>query len=271
MAAGPRLRSLLLDAAAPLAALAAWELLARSGLVSSFLLPPASTVALRVGEGLVSGEVLREGGRTVVRMLVGYVLAGALGVVLGVLMARVRPVRWFLDPLVSIGFPAPKISFLPIFILWFGLFDLSKIIMTVFACVFPVITATWAGTESVDKYLLWSARNLGTRERALLWEVVLPAALPQVFTGLQVALPIAFIVVIVTEMLTGGGGLGGGMMEGARFADSPRVFAALVEVAILGILAMKGLELLRRRLLVWHEEVQRGGGEARVHAEGGRA
>ncbi len=257
-----RLRRLVGDAASPLLALAAWELLARSGLVSAFLLPPASVVALRIVEGVGSAEILREGGRTLVRMLVGYVLAGALGVALGVLMARVRPVRWFLDPLVSIGFPAPKISFLPIFILWFGLFDLPKIVMTVFACVFPVITATWAGTQGVDKYLLWSAQNLGTRNRQLLWEVVLPAALPQVFTGLQVALPIAFIVVIVTEMLTGGGGLGGGMMEGARFADSPRVFANLVAVGLLGILAMKGLERLRRRLLVWHEEVQRGGAEA---------
>ena len=253
------LRRMLGDAAAPLVVLAAWEVLSRSGLVSAYLLPPASAVALRVLEAVASGELLREGGRTLVRMLVGYVVAAVLGVALGVLMARVRPVRWFLDPLISIGFPAPKISFLPIFILWFGLFDLPKIIMTVFACVFPVIAATWAGTEGVDKYVIWSAQNLGTRNRALLWEVVLPAALPQVFTGLQVALPIAFIVVIVTEMLTGGGGLGGAMMEGQRFADSTRVFANLVVVGLLGILAMKGLAFLRRRLLVWHEEVQREG------------
>ena len=264
-------RRILASAASPLAVLVAWELLARSGLVSAFLLPPASAVAVRIVEMAASGELLREGGRTVARMLVGYLTAAVLGVVIGVLMARIRPVRWFLDPLVSIGFPAPKISFLPIFVLWFGLFDLPKIVMTVFACVFPVIAATWAGTEGVDKYLIWSARNLGTSDRQLLWEVVLPAALPQVFTGLQVALPIAFIVVIVTEMLTGGGGLGGAMMEGARFADSTRVFAALVEVAILGILAMKVLEVLRRRLLVWHEEVQRGAGEVRARADGGRA
>ena len=251
-------RRLLLNAASPIGALVVWELLARSGLVSAYLLPPASAVALRVIEGLGSGEMFREGGRTVLRMLVGYGLAGALGVVMGILIARVRPVRWFLDPLVSIGFPAPKISFLPIFVLWFGLFDLPKIVMTVFACIFPVITATWAGTQGVDKYLIWSAQNVGAKDRALLWEVILPAALPQVLTGLQVALPIAFIVVIVTEMLTGGGGLGGAMMEGQRFADSPRVFANLVVIAALGLLAMKGLELARRRFLVWHEEVQKG-------------
>lgn len=267
---GARVRRLLGDAATPLLALAAWEAFARSGLVSAYLLPPASAVAARMAEAVASGELFREGGRTLARMLAGYVLGAALGVTLGVLMARVRPVRWFLDPLVSIGFPAPKISFLPIFILWFGLFDMPKIVMTVFACVFPVIAATWAATEGVDKYLIWSARNLGTRNRELLWEVILPAVLPQVFTGLQVALPIAFIVVIVSEMLTGGGGLGGAMMEGARFADSTRVFANLVTVGVLGLLAMKGLELLRRRLLVWHEEVQRGGGEAPVGTEGGK-
>ena len=192
---------------------------------------------------------------------------GGAGVVLGVLMARVRSVRWFLDPLVSVGFPAPKISFIPIFVLWFGLSDLPKIMMAVFSCVFPVITATWAGTQDVDKYLIWSARNFGASNRQILWEVVLPAALPQIFTGLQVALPIALIVVIVTEMLTGGNGLGASMIRSVRFADSPDVFGHLVVMGLLGILVMKGLELLRRRLLVWHEEVQHHGIETSVPSE----
>ena len=174
-------------------------------------------------------------------------------------MSRVKAVQWFFDPIISIGFPAPKISLLPIFVLWFGVFDEPKIVMSVFSCVFPIVAGTWAGTQSVDKYLLWSAENLGTRQSALLWQVILPASLPQVFTALQVALPIAFIVVIVSEMLTGGGGLGGAMMEGTRLADPAGVFANLLMIGFLGFLAMKGLQLLRRRVLVWHEEVQRQG------------
>jgi len=244
--------------ASPLAALAIWELVARSGAVEPYLLPSASVVFARIGTELVSGTMLREAGWTLYRVAVGFAIASILGAAIGVLMSRVRAVRWFVDPLISIGFPIPKISFLPIFMLWFGMFDLTKIVMTVVACVFPVITATWAGTQGVDRHLVWSAQNFGAKPHALLWEVILPAALPQVFTGLQVALPIAFIVVTVTEMLTGGSGLGGAMITGARYADSPRVFANLIAVGTLGFVAMRSLEWVRRRLLVWHEEVQRG-------------
>jgi ABC-type nitrate/sulfonate/bicarbonate transport system permease component len=214
-------------------------------------------VFARIAADLVSGSMAREAGWTLYRVAVGFTIASVVGAVIGTLMSRVRAVRWFFDPVVSIGFPVPKISFLPIFVLWFGLFDLTKIMMAVIACVFPVITATWAGTQGVDRYLIWSAQNFGAKRQAILWEVILPAALPQVFTGLQVALPIAFIVVTVTEMLTGGSGLGGAMITGARYADSPRVFANLIAVGALGYIAMKILEFVRRRALVWHEEVQR--------------
>ncbi len=88
-----------------------------------------------------------------------------------------------------------------------------------------------SATQGVDKELLWSARSLGASERQLLWEIILPAALPQILTGLQVALPISLIVAIVTEMLMGGAGLGGAMIAASRFANSPGVFAGIVEIA----------------------------------------
>ena len=138
--------------------------------------------------------------------------------------------------------------------LWLGFHDLSKISMVVFDAVFPVITATIAATMSVERHLLWSARNLGASERELLHEVVFPAALPQILTGLQVSLPIALIVCIVAEMKMGGVGLGGAMITASRFADSPGVFAGIVEIAIAGYGLVKLMAALRRRLLVWHAE-----------------
>ncbi len=245
--------------ALPILVIAVWELAVRYEMVSTFLLPSFSQVVVRLYHEIASGEILRSAASTVSLLVISYVLAAIIGVVLGILMSRVKAIQWFFDPIISIGFPAPKISLLPIFVLWFGVFDEPKIVMSVFSCVFPIVAGTWAGTQSVDKYLLWSAENLGTRQSALLWQVILPASLPQVFTALQVALPIAFIVVIVSEMLTGGGGLGGAMMEGTRLADPAGVFANLLMIGFLGFLAMKGLQLLRRRILVWHEEVQRQG------------
>jgi ABC-type nitrate/sulfonate/bicarbonate transport system permease component len=139
-------------------------------------------------------------------------------------------------------------------ILWLGVYDTSKIAMVVLDAIFPVITATIIGIQGVDRHLVWSARSMGASEREILWQVSLPAALPQIMTGLQVALPIALIVAIVAEMMMGGYGLGGGMMTASRFADSRGVFAGIVEIAIVGYCLVKLMAILRRRLLQWHQE-----------------
>jgi len=236
--------------------LAAWEIFARSGAVTPFMLPALSTVVERIYEDAAGGDLFLNTGVTLYRALAGFAIAAGGGVVLGAAMARNRAARWFFDPLISVGFPMPKIAFLPIFMLWLGLYDVSKISMAVFNAIFPVITATIAAAEGVDRQLLWSARSLGASERQLLREIILPAALPQILTGLQVALPISMIVMIVTEMLMGGQGLGGAMIAASRFADSPGVFAGIVEIAIAGLCLVKGISVLRRHLLAWHQEAQ---------------
>jgi len=236
--------------------LIAWEVAARTGRVTPFMLPAFSAVVARISADAASGALWINLGLTIYRALAGFVIAGVGGVALGALMSRSRIAHWFFDPIVSIGFPMPKIAFLPIIMLWFGVYDLSKISMVVFDAIFPVITATLAGISAVEKELIWSARNMGASERALLWQIALPAALPQILTGLQVALPIALIVAIIAEMAMGGYGLGGAMMTASRFADSRGVFAGIVEIAIVGYALIKIMALLRQRLLVWHQEMQ---------------
>lgn len=239
-----------------IALLVLWEVVARSGLVTPFQLPSLSNVFGRIASQAQSGELFIAIGLTLWRALAGFVIAAALGVALGLGMARNRAVNWFFDPIVSIGFPIPKIAFLPILTLWLGFFDTSKIAMIVFNTIFPVITATIAGVNSVEKEIIWSARNLGTGRREMLWEILLPAAMPQIFTGLQVALPIALIVGILTEMAMGGYGIGGTMQTASRMADSLGVFAGIVEIAVVGYLLVKLMAMLRRRLLKWHQESQ---------------
>ena len=122
-----------------------WEALSRSGAVSTFLLPPLSAVLQRVWDDALSGELTINLGMTLYRAVIGFVIAGVGGVALGILMTRNKLVRWFFDPIVSVGFPMPKIAFLPIFMLWLGLYDVSKISMATFNAIFPVIVATIAG------------------------------------------------------------------------------------------------------------------------------
>jgi len=234
--------------------LIAWEAFARSGKVTAFMLPPFSAVAQRIYADAIGGELWVNLGLTMFRALTGFAIASIGGVALGAMMSRNKFVRWFFDPIISVGFPMPKIAFLPIIILWLGVYDVSKISVVIVDAIFPVVTATLAGLAGVDRALIWSGRNMGASERELMWQVALPAALPQILTGLQVALPIALILAIIAEMAMGGYGLGGAMMSASRFADSRGVFAGIVEIAIVGYALIKAMALIRRRLLVWHQE-----------------
>ncbi len=231
-----------------------WQLFANSGRVTPFMLPSFGVVVSYIWTDAISGDLWINMGLTLYRAMTGFFIAASAGIALGALMSRIRTIRWFFDPIISVGFPMPKIAFLPVIILWLGVYDVSKISIVVFDAIFPVVTATLAGIAAVDKELLWSARNMGANERELMWQIMLPAASPQILTGLQVALPIALIVEIVAEMVMGGYGLGGAMMGASRFANSPGTFAGIVEIAVVGFALIKAMAVLRRRLLSWHQE-----------------
>jgi taurine transport system permease protein len=232
----------------------AWELFSRSGLTTQFLLPAPTVVAREIYNQVIDGSWFVSVALTLHRAITGWAFAAVVGVPIGIMMARNSIAHWVFDPLISIGFPAPKIAFLPIFILWFGLYDTSKIVMIAISAIFPIITGALVGTRTVDKILLWSARSLGASDRDLLREVILPAALPHIITGLQVALPISLIVALVTEFLMGGTGLGGDMITAQRQANSPGVFAGIVSIDICGFALILSLQYVRRRLLSWHQE-----------------
>jgi ABC-type nitrate/sulfonate/bicarbonate transport system permease component len=223
---------------------------------TAFLLPNPVVVAARIWGDVTSGDLVLNIGLTLYRAFLGFVVAAVGGVAIGILVARNKAVHWFFDPIISVGFPMPKVAFLPIFMLWFGLYDTSKIALIIFDAIFPVMTATIAAAQGVDRYTLWSARMLGASDRQLLWEIIVPAAFPTVMTGLQIALPISLIIAIVTEMIMGGPGLGGSMIAASRFADSPGVFAGIIEIAIAGYCVVKGMAMVRKRLLIWHQEAE---------------
>lgn len=240
--------------ALPVLLLVTWEAVVRAGWINPFLLPAPSAFAARWAAEVGGGFIVRDALLTMARALSGFLIAAAAGIAIGTLAARNSAARWFVDPVVSVGFPMPKISFMPIFMLWFGLGDQAKLAMIVFTCIFPVVSATYLGTRSIDRYLVWSAANLGTAPHRMLWKVVIPAALPQILSGLQIAFPMALIVTVVTEMITSGGGLGSYMIVAARAALSEKVFAGIATIAVLGYLLLRLFDALRRWLLRWHAE-----------------
>lgn len=234
--------------------LVAWETAARAGLVRPLFLPTVVSVlaqGLRLWqEGQVPGLVAT----SLYRAVAGLALAAGVGIALGITMARIPSVRWLFDPLIAIGFPAPKIAFLPIFILWFGIDHLSKVLIVAFTCVFPMVVSAYHGAAAVPQIWIWSARAMGTPARRLLWRIVLPASLPYLFSGLRVAVPVALITAFTAEMVAGGGGLGAALMFAQRFFETPTVFAYLVLMLLTGFLFDRLMLSLRRRAIGWHEE-----------------
>ena len=236
--------------------LGAWEIVAQFGGVSHFLLPPLSATLERLWLDIASGEMITNLALTLARALTGFVLGALIGIAIGVSIARVAIMRWFFDPLLSLGLPTPKVAFLPIFVLWFGAFDTSNVLMVAFSALFPIAVNATAGVEGVDRAYLWSARSLGAKRRDLFMEIELPAAMPLIFTGLQITLPIALIVEIVSEMAMGSKGLGGSILMNIRFLDSPGVFAGIIATGIVGSALILSMEQIRNRVLVWHAETQ---------------
>jgi ABC-type nitrate/sulfonate/bicarbonate transport system permease component len=233
---------------------AAWEAVARLKLAPPLFLPSPSAVASRLVDLTADGSLPADLALSLARTFAGLVLAMFAGVVLGIAMARSRPLHWLLDPLVSLGFPSPKIAFIPVFILWFGIDSLSKVLLVAFACVFPVVIATYDAARAVRRTIVWSAQSLGTSRRRLMWSVLLPACQARIFAALRVAVPVALITTFTSEMVAGGGGMGASLMYAQRFFESPTVFAYILLMLVMGLVFDKAMMMLRERIPAWRED-----------------
>ncbi len=148
--------------------LAAWEILARSGTFTHFQLPAFSEVVVRIWNDAWSGDLWINTALTLYRALTAFAICAVFGVIIGMAMSRSAIANWFFDPIVSVGFPMPKIAFLPVVILWLGVYDVSKITIIVIDAIFPVIAATVIAIQGVERELIWSARNMGANDCELL-------------------------------------------------------------------------------------------------------
>ncbi|HEY7248127.1 MAG TPA: ABC transporter permease [Xanthobacteraceae bacterium] len=248
------LSALLLYAYPLLLVLAAWELAGWANLVRPLFLPRVISVVRQFWVLLGEGEIVDPLVVSLYRTFCGLALAVVAGIIAGLLMTRSKWANWLLDPLISVGFPAPKIAFVPIFTLWFGIDHVSKILLVAFNCVFPMIVATYHGAASVSRILIWSAEAMGTSKRALLYRIVLPAALPHILSGVRVTVPVALIITFTTEMIAGGGGVGAALMFAQRFFQTPTVFVYIMVMLVTGLIFDRAMLVLRRRLIPWQDE-----------------
>ena len=234
-----------------------WETICRLGLTRPLFLPSVPDVVRQFGVMLASGDIAAPLALSLYRAFAGLALAVVLGVAIGLMMSRWRWAHWALDPLVSIGLPTPKIAFVPIFILWFGIDSISKILLVTFTCILPMVVATYHGAVGVARTVIWSAEAIGTSETRMLYRVILPACMPYVFSGIRVTTPVALITAFTAEMIAGGGGVGANLMFAQRFFQTPTVFVYILVMLVTGVVFDAVLLRLRGRLIPWHDESTR--------------
>ena len=232
-------------------ALLAWEIAARSGRWSKLLFPSLTSVLNEVVAFFTSSALLMEAWVTLSRALGGFALAALTGITLGVIMGRSRTVAGLLDPLFSGSYAVPKLALFPIFIFVFGIGSLSKVALVFLECLYPIVIMTAAGARDVNRALLWSAQNMGASRATILRRVVIPATAPFIFAGFRVAVPVAMIVVVITEMVSSADGLGYRVIYAMASLRTDRMLAIVVVIAALGWLLDKAVVFARDRLIYW--------------------
>ncbi len=230
-----------------------WEAVVRLELISSSALPSLTDVAGAWVDLLRDGDLIVNGKASLYRAGVGLALAIVIGAALGILMAWWRPLNVFMSPLVEMFYPMPKSALIPVTVIWLGFGDASKILLIFLGCMLPVTIGAFNGARGADQALVWSARSMGAGRLRMLWDVVVPSAMPELLNGIRTALALSFILLVSSEFIVAQQGLGyligflgaNGSYEG--------MYAVVLTVAFLGFAADRTYQLLMNRMLQWRE------------------
>jgi ABC-type nitrate/sulfonate/bicarbonate transport system permease component len=236
--------------------LAALEYSTRAGVINRALFPPPSVVASKFWELLTQGTFLRPLGATLALFAAGYALAVISGVLLGLAMGTSRMIYHLLNPLIEGIRPMPKAALVPVLMLFLGFGTFMQITAVVLASFFPVLINTIQGVLGTDPVLTATGRTFGLSRAAITFKIILPAATPYIFTGMRVAVGLALLMTILTEMLAGSGGLGYLVLENQRSFRIRDMYAWLVMLAAIGVLINIALAHAERRFVPWLDKNQ---------------
>src|SRR5262252_5365265 len=216
-------------------------------------LAPLTDVAQAWVELVQSGELVANGLSSLYRAGAGLALAIVGGGALGIFMAISRPVNATLGPLVELFYPMPKSALIPVTVLWLGFGDSSKILLIFLGCMLPVTIGAYNGARGSDQHLIWSARSMGARRLRMIWDVIVPSALPELFNGVRTALALSFILLVSSELIVARQGFGYLIGYLGANGSYEAMFAVVLTVAFIGFLADRIYQSMVARVLRWRE------------------
>ena len=227
-----------------------WEL-ASGWAVAESILPPPSRVFVRLFEMVVSGDLLGALVLSAFRVAMGLGLAIAIGVLLGIGMARSSSIEDFFDVFLAMLYPVPKTALVPLALLWLGRGTQTAILIIFLACLLPVILNSYNAARSIDQHTIWSAQMMGTSDRRILWKIVVPSTIPQIVTGIRQAIPIAFIALTGAELIGASDGIGAIILTAGQLGTYPRMFGAIVTISATAFFTLRAFDRLERRVFEW--------------------
>lgn len=243
----------LLPLALPVALLVAWEIAGRTA--GNVYLPALSTVLERLWEDWFPDHTLSDLLPSLQRFVTGYLIGAVVGIVLGIAIGSSRRVAQYLEPTLEFLRALPAVAIIPVAVLLFGLGTGMRVFVIVFGVLFPVLVNTTVGARNCRQERIDVARMYGLSRLQVIRRVVLPSALPMISVGLRVALPIALIMVVVSELVGGQNGIGFYLLTGQSMFNIPAMFAAVVILGVLGNLINAGYARLEKKWLSWADSV----------------
>jgi len=231
----------------------AWQLVGHFELVSSTALPPLTAVIASWVDLMRDGELVNNGLSSLYRAGAGLALAIGLGALTGIAMAWWKPVKVLIAPIVEIFYPLPKSALIPVTVIWLGFGDGSKILLIFLGCMLPVTIGAFNGARSSEQVLVWSARSMGAGRLRMLWDVVVPSALPELLNGTRTALALSFILLVSAELIQSNQGFGYLIGYLGANGSYDAMYAVVLTVAFLGFAADRVYLLITKRALAWRE------------------
>ncbi|QGQ96349.1 ABC transporter permease [Paenibacillus psychroresistens] len=243
----------ILGAIFPFAVLLTWQVLGDLGYISNLLFPTPYTIFKALKKLIVSGELFEHLQISVIRVIGGFALGGSLGLAFGLFVGLFKRTEKSLNPSIQMIRMIPAMAVAPLFILWFGFGEASKIYLIAKGAFFPLYINTFIGIRNVDNKFFEVAKILEFSKFKQIIRLIIPAALPNILLGVRISLGVAWLGLVVAELIGASEGIGYLMSDARQFGKTPVVFVGILMFAIVGIITDTAVRLLERKLLSWQD------------------
>lgn len=246
-----RLRTVIGGCVSAVVLLVAWEALARAQVIPMSIFPPPSRVAVALLRSVQTGELFRDLGASLWRAYLGLLLGAGAGILLGVGTGRLHWVDILVSPVLNVFRQLPPVALIPLFVVWFGIGDVSKLAAIATAVAMPVWINTHAGCSGIERDHYWTARSLCLTNSQMLFRIILPLALPSILVGVRVGIATAFIMVFVSELAGASSGLGYQISVSQLSYRIDKMIAALLMLGLCGAISDVLFVGFSRRVFPW--------------------